>query len=141
MEMLHSILSLLDRYKLVIAIFPSAIAAFWGLGLFYLKQKEERKKEHYARTLDYYQDLSCQLFSCMDKLCDREKLKDTFDDYQLLMCGAGKAVLVADPQTKDLITEFLQSIIKGEMHEKESECHEKATAIINSMNNHLRSYL
>lgn len=121
---------------------------------FCARQRADRNMKLYIKTLEYYQSFSCQLFACMDALCDRKTLEEkgiiveylTIDGkkttekrkaYDDLLCGAGQATLVADEKTRTLITKLLQSIIKNDMDGKQNECHKKVTDIVNSMNDHL----
>lgn len=119
-------------------ILSGVVMAGWGLWLFHVRQRAERQMKHYDRTLMFYEELSCQLFSCMDKLCDKEELKNDNGSYELLKCGAGKAILVATPEIRDLITQLLQSIINNDMKGKNNECHQLVTNIVRLMNEHIQ---
>ncbi|HHT7585843.1 hypothetical protein [Klebsiella michiganensis] len=138
MEWITSILSWIDTNKTIIG---GACAAAWGLCTFRYNQKAERQMKLYDKTLAYYESLSCELFSCMDKLCDKQKLKESKESYDRLMCGAGQAILVAPPELRDQISYLLESIISENLESKEKECHKLITSIVKLMNEHLNSLI
>ncbi|EAP9632959.1 hypothetical protein NVW17_000905 [Salmonella enterica] len=118
-------------------VLGAIVTALIGLWTFYKHQRAERQMKNYDKTLEYYEALSCQLFSCMDSLCSKEKLKEDKESYEMLKCGAGRAILVSTPEIRDLITQLLQRIINDDLQEKDNECHQIVTNIVRLMNEHL----
>ncbi|WP_261242983.1 hypothetical protein [Serratia entomophila] len=158
MEGLSSLLSLISDNKIAVTIISTTVTTLAGIYVYFLKQRAERRAQRYVKTLEYYESFSCQLFACMDMLCQKIKLSGqemeylSSDDtgqpawvkgtvYQALLCGAGRATLVASPCTRELIVKFIQNIVHNKDAENDRDaCLEQVSTLVNAMNAHLHTF-
>lgn len=148
--MIYDFICFIDEYKW---IFTTLI----GIWVFYLKEKLRKRSTRYEKTLEYYNDYSCQMFACIDAVCDlnkkqlREKtvVKDKKGDKEItkryyndwyydLLCASGRATLVADEKTKQKISNLTISIINKSGGNDKGSCHSEVESVLASMNEHLK---
>lgn len=152
MEWLAALLSWFETNKALSLV----AAALWGLWLYLRKQRSERMMKRYDKTLEYYEAFSCQLFTCLASGCKKEELKavewqytvtnsfgekvDSKDSaYTALLCGAGRATLVADPRTRQLITKLTLHLTDVQSQQAPEVCQQTIRELVKSMNEHLIS--
>ena len=116
------------------------------------------RMKHYKKTMDCYSGFSCLLFTVLDNMCKKENLKNLKTEYigynehgqqallkgstyESLLCAAGRAILVADNKTCQLILKLINDIRSDKISSvNEEECLSRVNQIVEALNAHLRSY-
>jgi hypothetical protein len=160
MEMLAELLSLITKNVWAAGMLGTLITAMSGMFFYLLKERGYRRMKRYELTLEHYNDYCCLMFTAMYALCsDKEfekyttrNIKPGFPELVLeevtsdpindLLCASGRATLVADSLTRELIAVCTSCIINkiNFKQQPSDDCHEKILEVLRAINKHLRSF-